>query len=195
MDYDILPTNDLVNGSFINGRFVPINDLVNVSAKLGEAVMLPEAFVGNPSVGVAHFWESPQDRRQRLKDELNKQLAAVGKLERESSPLDWALTQTNVGHALLELGIEEDSITLLNQAFSTLCSGLEELARDQRPKEWAIAKASAGRVLLALALRDLSCGHQEGGVALLREAVAAFHSSLEELTRWRSPSDWAMVTG
>ena len=50
---------------------------------------------------------------------------------------------------------------------------------------------AAARNNLGYALATL--GQREGGTALLKEAVAVFHAALQELTRERSPLDWAMT--
>ncbi len=105
---------------------------------------------------------------------------------RERAPLDWALTQTNLGNALERLGERSSGTAWLQEAVTSYRTALEELTREQVPLDWALTQTNLGNALEQL-------GERQGGTVRLVEAVAAFHAALEELTRERMPLDWALT--
>jgi hypothetical protein len=107
---------------------------------------------------------------------------------RERVPLDWAMTQSNLGNAFAELGARESGTAHLAEAVAAYRAALEELTRDRGPLQWATVQAGLG---IALA----SVGVREGNVAILEEAVKAYDAALEERRRDLVPLLWAMTTG
>jgi tetratricopeptide (TPR) repeat protein len=103
---------------------------------------------------------------------------------RNQRPLDWAVTQNNLGDALEALGERESKTTHLEDAVAAYRAALEERRRDRVPLDWAITQNNLGFALFRL-------GERETGTAHLEEAAAAYRAALEERTRDRAPLDWA----
>ena len=106
------------------------------------------------------------------------------KLARERVPLDWAMTQNNLGNALSILGMRDSEAARLDEAVEAYRAALEEFTRQRAPLHWANTQNN-----LANALQIL--GSRESGVTRLEEAVEAYRAALEERTRKRVPLDWA----
>ncbi|MFO0991262.1 MAG: tetratricopeptide repeat protein [Hyphomicrobiales bacterium] len=105
-------------------------------------------------------------------------------VSRERVPLDWALTQNNLGNALQTLGERESGTTRLEQAVRAYEMALEERTRERVPLDWATTQNNLGNALQTL-------GGRESGTARLEQAVRAYEAALEERTRARVPLDWA----
>ena len=99
-------------------------------------------------------------------------------------PLDWAMTQNNLGNALRALGERESGTARLEEAVAAYRAALEERTRERVPLDWAMTQNNLGTALSTL-------GERESGTARLEEAVAAYRAALEEWTRERVPLDWA----
>src|SRR5207302_11170680 len=56
---------------------------------------------------------------------------------RDRVPLDWAMTQNNLGTALSRLGERENGTVRLEQAVAAYQTALEETTRDRVPLQWA----------------------------------------------------------
>jgi tetratricopeptide (TPR) repeat protein len=102
-------------------------------------------------------------------------------MTRDRVPLDWAMTQMNLGGALFALGERESGTARLEEAVSAYRAALEEMTRDRVPLQWATTQMNLGRALFAL-------GERESGTARLEEAVAAYRAALEKMTE--APSFW-----
>jgi tetratricopeptide (TPR) repeat protein len=103
---------------------------------------------------------------------------------RDRVPLDWAMTQNNLGNALATLGQRENDMTRLEGAVAAYHAALEEWTRDRVPLDWAMTQNNLGNALRAL-------GERESGMARLEGAVAAYRAALQECPRDRVPLDWA----
>ena len=112
--------------------------------------------------------------------------AALEVITRERVPLDWAMTQNNLGNALRALGERENGTARLEEAVAAYRAALEEWTRERVPLDWAMTQNNLGNALATL-------GERESGTARLEEAVAAYRAALEERTRERVPLDWAMT--
>ena len=99
-------------------------------------------------------------------------------------PLDWAMTQNNLGAALLRLGERESGTARLEEAVAAYRAALEE-----GPASGCRSNGPRPRSISATALARL--GERESGTARLEEAVAAFRAALKERTRERVPLQWA----
>ena len=111
---------------------------------------------------------------------------ALKECTRARVPLDWAMTQNNLGAALGILGERE--------------SGTERLSRPWPPSPkrsrsapgcWCPSTGLRRRAILAPSLRPWASG--SAGTERLEQAVAAFTEALKEGTRVRVPLDWAMT--
>jgi tetratricopeptide (TPR) repeat protein len=103
---------------------------------------------------------------------------------RERVPLDWAMTQTDLGNALASLGERESGTARLEEAVTAYRAALEEITRERVPLQWAMTQTDLGVALESL-------GERESGTARLEEAVTAYRAALEERTRERVPLQWA----
>ena len=107
-------------------------------------------------------------------------------LGRERLPLQWAMTQNNLGAALAALGGRERSTGRLEEAIGIYRSVLEKLTRRRVPLDWAATQNNLGKAFASL-------GERESGTASLQRAVQAYEAALLERTRERVPLDWAMT--
>jgi tetratricopeptide (TPR) repeat protein len=112
--------------------------------------------------------------------------AALEERPRKWVPLDWAMTQNNLGNALQTLGKRESGTARLEEAVAAYRAALEEYTRERVPLRWAMTQNNLGNALQTL-------GKRESGTARLEEAVTAYHAALEERTRERVPLQWAMT--
>ncbi|MFZ0887452.1 MAG: tetratricopeptide repeat protein, partial [Candidatus Binataceae bacterium] len=103
---------------------------------------------------------------------------------RERVPLDWAMTQNNLGAALETLGERESGTARLEGAVAAYREALKEWPRERVPLDWAATQNNLGNALWAL-------GARASGTVQLEEAVAAYREALKEYTRERVPLDWA----
>ena len=101
-------------------------------------------------------------------------------------PLDWAVTQNNLGIALSTLGERESGTARLEEAVAAYRAALQEWTRERVPLDWAATQNNLGNALSRL-------GERESGTERLEEAVAAYRAALQEQTRERVPLDWAMT--
>ena len=121
---------------------------------------------------------------ERLEEAVAAYRAALEGFTRDQVPLDWAVTQNNLGTALSTLGRRERGTARLEEATTAFLEVLKVLTRDRFPLEWAATKDKLGTALWAW-------GKRESGNERLEEAVAAYRAALEVRTRERVPLDWA----
>lgn len=79
--------------------------------------------------------------------------AALEERTRERVPLDWAVTQNNLGAALSELGERESGTERLEEAVTAYRAALGERTRERVPLDWAKSQESLDRVVALLAKR------------------------------------------
>jgi tetratricopeptide (TPR) repeat protein len=68
-------------------------------------------------------------------------------------PLDWAMTQMNLGNALEALGERESGTAKLEEAVSAYREALKENTRERVPLDWAGTTGNHGEALMHLAER------------------------------------------
>jgi len=95
----------------------------------------------------------------------------------------WAATQYDLGNALLELAILEDSQARYEEAAEAFRATLAVYDHKAKPLDWAGVQHGLGTVLHTL-------GRKEQGTAKLHQAVAAYRAALTERTRERFPEGW-----
>lgn len=103
---------------------------------------------------------------------------------RDRLPLEWAMTQSDLGATLTTLGERESNTAPLREAVAAFRAALEERTRDRAPRDWAVTQHHLGIALGRL-------GRLENGTTHLIQAVAAFRAALDELPRARAPLEWA----
>jgi hypothetical protein len=79
--------------------------------------------------------------------------AALQELTRERVPLDWTLTQNNLGLALLSLGERAGDTARLEQAVETFQTALQELTIEASPAWHEVAQQHLTRSLALLQQR------------------------------------------
>jgi tetratricopeptide (TPR) repeat protein len=109
---------------------------------------------------------------------------ALADVPRDQVPLDWAMTQNNLGNALTILGARESGTARLEEAVTAYRAALLETTRERVPLDWAGTQTNLGSALWAL-------GKRESSTARLEDAVTAHRAALEEWTRERLPLQWA----
>ncbi len=90
---------------------------------------------------------------------------------RKRVPLDWAMTQNDLGNALSSLGERESGTARLEDAVAAYREALKEHTRERVPVQWAMTQNNLGNALQSL-------GKRESGTAKLEEAVAAYREAL-----------------
>ena len=98
--------------------------------------------------------------------------AALEEGTRERVPLDWAITQTNLGNALFRLGERESGTARLEEAVAAYREALEEWTRERVPLQWATTQNNLGTALAIL-------GQRTGDVLKLKEARDAIDAAFE----------------
>ncbi len=76
--------------------------------------------------------------------------AALQERTRERVPLDWAMTQNNLGNALQRLGGRESGTARLDEAVAAYRAALQERTRERAPLDWAMTQNNLGGALQAL---------------------------------------------
>ena len=101
---------------------------------------------------------------------------------RERVPLDWAMTQNNLGNALRTLGQRESSTARLEEAVTAYRDALTEYTRERVPLDWAMTQNNLGTALRTL-------GQRESGTTRLDEAIATWEACLIVIAPI-GPPDW-----
>ena len=69
-------------------------------------------------------------------------------MPRERVPLDWAMTQNNLGNALETLGERESGTARLEEAVAAYREALKEWTRERVPLDWATTQNNLGAALV-----------------------------------------------
>ena len=119
----------------------------------------------------------------RLEEAVAAYRAALQEWTRERVPLDWAMTQNNLGIALRIWASGRRAASGWRRRWRPMsgAAGTDPRARAARLGR---AQNNLGNALWTL-------GERESGTARLEEAVAAYRAALQEWTRERVPLDWA----
>jgi tetratricopeptide (TPR) repeat protein len=90
---------------------------------------------------------------EALLEAIRVYLTARGERSREEAPLDWAMTQDNLGNALWALGQRGSGTARLDEAVTAYRAALEERTREHVPLDWAKTQNNLGTALWALGQR------------------------------------------
>ncbi|MEO1042271.1 MAG: hypothetical protein AAFX52_08270, partial [Pseudomonadota bacterium] len=120
---------------------------------------------------------------QALEDAIAAYRLALGEWTRERIPLDWAMTQNNLGEGLRIKGERGDD-EALEDAINAYRDALQEMTRDRVPLQWAMTQNNLGNALQVKGER--------GDDEALEDAINAYRDALQEMTRDRVPLQWAM---
>jgi len=121
--------------------------------------------------GLALFGEQ-SGKTEPLIEAVAAYRQALEELTRERVPLDWAMTQNNLGAALRSLGERESGTSRLEEAVAAFREALKERTRERVPLAWGKTQTNLGGTLSRL-------GERESGTESLQQAVAAYKSALE----------------
>ena len=146
------------------------------TARLEEAVdRLPRRAAGTDArAGAARLGDDAEQPRQRACERSASARAgrrgwrrrstayrdALKERTRERVPLDWAMTQNNLGNALRTLGERESGTARLEEAVAAYRDALEEWTRERVPLDWAMTQNNLGN-----ALRDARRAGERDGAA------------------------------
>ncbi len=129
----------------------------------------------------------PDGGLEAIRDAAVALHAALEVRTQAADPVAWAMTQNNLGNALLELGIRGDGpnrgLDALRNAVTAYRAVLQVLTQAAEPRHWAGAQNNLGNALVALGMR--------GDDQALREAVVAYRAASEVNTRTTAPTEWA----
>ena len=91
---------------------------------------------------------------ERLEEAVAAYRAALQEYTRDRVPLDWAMTQNNLGLALTSLGERESDTRRLEEAVDAYRAALSERTRERVPLHWAATQNNLGRALARLGERE-----------------------------------------
>jgi hypothetical protein len=100
---------------------------------------------------------------------------------RERVPLDWAMTQNNLGNALGTLGERESGTARLEEAVAAYRAALTERTRERVPLQWAMSLGSEGSALMELAERREDAAMAETALTQITTAVQTLRDGGNEV--------------
>jgi tetratricopeptide (TPR) repeat protein len=106
----------------------------------------------------------------RLEEAVAAFRAALEERTRERVPLQWAMTQNNLGAALSMLSGRESGTARLEEAVAAYRDALMEFTRERVPLNWAASTGSQGIALRLLAERRGDLATAEQALAQITEA-------------------------
>jgi hypothetical protein len=89
-------------------------------------------------------------------------------------PLDWAMTQNNLGNALGTLGERESGTARLEEAVAAYRDALKEVTRERVPLGWAMSFGNEGVALMLLAERRRNA-------AMAKTALSQINAAFETM--------------
>jgi hypothetical protein len=110
---------------------------------------------GLTKITFGHVISTPTNQRGAAQSYPTSAFRAVLKeYTRERVPLDWAMTQYNLGTVLSSLGARENSTARLEEAVTAFRAALMEGTRERMPLQWAATQNNLGNVLMGLGKRE-----------------------------------------
>ena len=97
----------------------------------------------------------------RLEEAVAAFRAALEEETRDRMPLNWAMTQNNLGNALRALGERQIGTERLKAAVAAHRAALEERTHDRVPLQWAGTNMNLGNALRTLGERESDTAHLE----------------------------------
>jgi hypothetical protein len=86
-------------------------------------------------------------RNEPLEEAVGTYHEVLQEWTRERGPLQWAMTQTNLGNALWRLGERESGTARLEEAVTAYQEALQEWTRERGPLQWAMTQTNLGNAL------------------------------------------------
>jgi tetratricopeptide (TPR) repeat protein len=143
-------------------------------------VFLPNSVQRDKRIGYLYLQGAEFGDNEALRSAIDRWKHLIALYPRERVPLQWAMTQDNLGRALDTLGERESGTEKLEEAVSAYREALKERTRERVPIEWAMTQNNLGAALLTL-------GERESGTATLEKAVEAYGEALKEFTKEAAP--------
>ncbi|MGD9728935.1 MAG: hypothetical protein AB7V39_21490, partial [Nitrospiraceae bacterium] len=111
---------------------------------------------------------------QRLNEAVTAYHNALLEHTRERAPLQWAMTQNNLGNALRALRERESGTQSLNDAITAYHNALLEHTRARVPLQWAYVQHGLANTLDILAKRQNSAARMREAITCMREAATGY---------------------
>lgn len=137
---------------------------------------------------VCHRIADQKNDLGRLAEAVQAYHTALMGISRTSDPMNWALTQINLGATLELQGWREDNNQRLRESIEAYRHAQEVFGRDAQPMHWAAAENG-----ICVALRRL--GGARTDPDLLEDAVATCRSAAEVYDINTSRRGWIMANG
>ena len=102
---------------------------------------------------------------------------ALKERTRERVPLDWAMTQTNLGIALFRLGERDSGTAKLEEAIAAYREALKEHTRERYPLDWAGNFGNEGVALMLLAERRQDAAMAGTALSQINKAAETMRNS------------------
>jgi hypothetical protein len=103
--------------------------------------------------------------------------AALEERTRGRVPLDWAMTQNNLGYALEALGERQSGTAQLEEAAAAYRVALEERTRERVPLDWAYYEHGLADALAALGKRQKNAARMEEALICMRGAAEVYRQA------------------
>ena len=87
---------------------------------------------------------------------------ALKKWTREIGPLQWAMTQNNLGNALLNLGKRESGTEMLTKVAAANCEALTVFDKARSPYYWQGTQGNLDKAQALIAARKARAGASPG---------------------------------
>jgi tetratricopeptide (TPR) repeat protein len=113
----------------------------------------------------------------RLEAEVAAYRDALKERTRERVPLEWAMTQNDLGNALSTLGSRENGTARLEEAVAAYRNALKERTRERVPLDWAASLGNQGVAMILLAERTKDATMAETACQQIEIALGAMRCS------------------
>jgi tetratricopeptide (TPR) repeat protein len=154
-------------------------------ASSAEVVFLPI----NPAERSSSACESCQ---VLLHESISAFRAALEVRSRKSTPLEWAQTQYELGHAIRILSMRESgaaAVDYLNKAVVAFKESLKVYNGKDHPEQWISVQYYLGETLQELGNRQSG----DAGMENLKKAAATYREALKFCVQEKSPKQWTVL--
>ena len=119
-----------------------------------------------------------------LRDAIAGAQQAVKVYDKQSDPISWGATQTQLAKSLGQLGARTQNRDYLKQSIAIFRQVLDGYPRDSDPHEWALIQDALAEILLIQ-------GDQYADLTSLQQAAIAFRAALEVLSPEHDAVAWS----
>lgn len=143
---------------------------------------------GNASALAAAYQTSAPNSNKFYQLSAQAYQKALKILTRDDAPVEWAMTQRQLGAILQIMAERANDKQILGLAADAFRATLSVLTRSDYPREWAAAQNRLG-----LAIYRLDVGLKDIDTEKLKSSLSAFQAALQVYTRAETPLRWAEV--